>query len=178
MIRFSFAGISYGSKLRVYGTIGLDVKGSCIIGNHFQCTSGDMSNPMGRNVRSYLRVNKDASLLIGDDVGISSCVIRVAEKISIGNKVKIGALTIITDNDSHSLNPILPADPSTDGVNAKKKPIVIKNNAFIGASCVICKGVTIGENSIVGIGSVVTHSIPDNEIWAGNPAKFIKKIDL
>ena len=39
------------------------------------------------------------------------------------------------------------------------------------------KGVTIGENSVVGAGSVVTHDVPKNEVWAGNPARFVKKID-
>lgn len=55
-------------------------------------------------------------------------------------------------------------------------PVVIKNGVFIGANSIILKGVTIGEKAIVGAGSVVTRSIPDGEIWAGNPAKFIRKI--
>ena len=56
-------------------------------------------------------------------------------------------------------------------------PVVIKDGAFIGAHTIVLKGVTIGERSIVGAGSVVTRSIPDYEIWAGNPAKFIKKVE-
>lgn len=55
-------------------------------------------------------------------------------------------------------------------------PVIIEDNAFIGARSIILKGVTIGANSIIGAGSVVTKSIPANEIWAGNPAKFIRKI--
>ena len=54
----------------------------------------------------------------------------------------------------------------------------IKRNAHIGVNTLICKPVTIGENSIVGAGSVVTKDIPDNEIWAGNPARFIKNIPI
>ena len=56
-------------------------------------------------------------------------------------------------------------------------PVVIKDGAFIGAHCIILKGVSIGEKSVVGAGSVVTKSIPDGEIWAGNPAKFIRRIE-
>lgn len=56
-------------------------------------------------------------------------------------------------------------------------PVVIKDGVFIGAHCIILKGVTIGEKSIIGAGSVVTKSIPDGEIWAGNPAKFIRRIE-
>lgn len=57
------------------------------------------------------------------------------------------------------------------------KPIHIKKNAWIGIASTILPGVTIGENSIVGAGSVVTKDVPDNSIVAGNPAKFIKRID-
>lgn len=53
--------------------------------------------------------------------------------------------------------------------------IIIKKNAYIGCNTVICKPVTIGENSIVGAGSIVIKDIPANEVWAGNPARFIKK---
>lgn len=63
-----------------------------------------------------------------------------------------------------------------DMKNRAEKPVLIKDNAFIGAHSIILKGVTIGENSIIGAGSVVTKSVPDNQIWAGNPAKFIRNI--
>ena len=55
-------------------------------------------------------------------------------------------------------------------------PVIIEDTVFIGAKCIILKGVTIGQNSIVGAGSVVTKSIPADEIWGGNPAKFIRKL--
>ena len=53
--------------------------------------------------------------------------------------------------------------------------VLIKENAFIGCNSVICKSVTIGRNAIVGASSVITKDIPDNEVWAGNPARFIRK---
>lgn len=52
----------------------------------------------------------------------------------------------------------------------------IKRNAFLGARTIITKPITIGEGACVGAGSVVTRDIPDYEIWAGNPAKFIKTV--
>lgn len=56
----------------------------------------------------------------------------------------------------------------------RRGKVLIKKNAWIGARVIICQPVTIGENAVVGAGSVVTKDIPDNEVWAGNPAKFIK----
>ena len=54
--------------------------------------------------------------------------------------------------------------------------VLIKKNAYIGMNTLVVKPVTIGENAIVGAGSVVTHDIPDNEIWAGNPARCIGRV--
>ena len=54
--------------------------------------------------------------------------------------------------------------------------VLIKKNAYIGMNALIIKPVTIGENAIVGAGSVVTCDVPDNEVWAGNPAKCIRKL--
>ena len=61
------------------------------------------------------------------------------------------------------------------GIVWKQSRIKIGEYAFIGARTIICSNVEIGENSIIGAGSVVTKNIPPNEIWAGNPARFIKK---
>lgn len=53
--------------------------------------------------------------------------------------------------------------------------VIIKRNAYLGAGSIIVKPVTIGENSIIGAGSIITKDIPDNEVWAGNPARLIRK---
>jgi acetyltransferase-like isoleucine patch superfamily enzyme len=58
------------------------------------------------------------------------------------------------------------------------KPVSISNNVWIGMNSCILPGVTIGNNSIIGAGSVVTKNVPPNEIWVGNPAKKIKDIQL
>lgn len=57
------------------------------------------------------------------------------------------------------------------------KPVTFGNNIFVGFNVIIPEGVTIGDNVIIGAGSVVTKSIPSNEVWAGNPAHYICKID-
>ena len=176
IIKFKRVGINFGKRLRVSGAIGIINEGICQIGDHFICTSGTMVNAMGRNMKSFIKVAPSAKLIIGDNVGISSSCIRCAKSIYIGNNVKIGALSIITDTDAHSLDYTLRRNPSTDSKNAKSSPILIEDDVFIGACCIICKGVTIGSRSIIGAGSVVTKSVPADEIWAGNPARFIRSL--
>jgi len=59
----------------------------------------------------------------------------------------------------------------------KTKPIILEDNVWIGDSAIICKGVTIGANSIIGAGAVVTKNVPANSVYAGNPARLVKKLD-
>jgi len=87
----------------------------------------------------------------------------------------IGGNCKIWDSDFHSSDPAQRLKAANE--NFKTAPIIIGNNVFIGSSSIILKGVEIGENSVIGAGSVVTKKIPANEIWAGNPAQFIKKTD-
>lgn len=66
-------------------------------------------------------------------------------------------------------------DTSKAGRQFKYGRVEFADMCFVGAGTIICNSVRIGENSIVGAGSIVTKDIPDNEIWAGNPAHFIKR---
>ena len=61
-------------------------------------------------------------------------------------------------------------------INVKMSPIVIDDGAFVGTRSIILKGVRIGKNAVVGAGSVVICDVPDNQVWSGNPAKFVKNI--
>lgn len=175
ILKLKLHNVRLGSHVRIKGQFGIKTRGGVfVIGDHFVCTSGSMDNPMGRNIRSFFCVEPGACLTIGNNVGISSSVLRCAREITIGNQVTIGANTIITDTDAHSLNPVQRAGHTNLG--AVSRPVTIKNNVFIGACCIILKGVTIGENSVIGAGSVVSKDIQDNEIWAGNPARFIRHL--
>lgn len=152
--------------------------GEFIIGAGFHMNNTLRSNPIGRSQQCVFFVDRNASLIIGDDTGISQAALVCHLSIKIGNNVKIGGGVCIYDTDFHALDPAIRKDASLDFRYKKKSPVVIKDNAFIGAHSTILKGVTIGTNAIVGCSSVVTKDVPDNEIWAGNPARFVKSLSF
>ena len=108
---------------------------------------------------------------IGDCCLLSPGVrIISADHIRIGNDCMFARGVSIADSDWHDVY---------DRVSmGKHAPVAIQDNVWIGESVIICKGVTIGENSVVGAGSVVIRDIPKNCIAAGNPAKKVKSLDL
>lgn len=150
--------------------------GECSIGHNFSMNNGIKGNPIGYYEQCTFFVDRGAKLNIGNHVGISQSALICHESINIGSYVKIGGGTKIYDTDFHPLDPKLRVQEN-DIKHKAKAPVIIKDNVFIGAGCIILKGVTIGKNSVIGAGSIVTKSVPDNQIWGGNPAKFIKIIE-
>ena len=114
-----------------------------------------------------------ASLIIGNNVGMSSPTIWCDEKIVIGDNVMIGALVTILDTDCHSLHY---ADRMNGDKNTKTKPVIIDEGVLIGAQSIVLKGSHIGAHSVIGAGSVVCGEIPANCIAAGNPCKVIRNL--
>lgn len=112
---------------------------------------------------------------IGDGFGISGSTIYSTSSITIGKNATIGANCKIIDNDFHPLDP----EQRRLGLNeqhTRRAPIRIGDNCFIGMNSIILKGTTLGNNVIVGAGSVVHGTFPDNCIIAGNPAKIIRQV--
>lgn len=178
ILKFNSAGVKLGYKFRVRGFVSLKKSKSSEfkIGNNFIMLSGNMFNALGRNIQTAFRIDNNAILEIGNDVGMSCVSIWCSKKIIIGNNVKIGADVIIFDSDMHSLSFLERRNQFTDAKNAKRGAIFIGNDVFIGTRSIVTKGVSIGDKSIIAAGSIVTKDIPENEIWGGNPAKFIKYI--
>lgn len=117
-------------------------------------------------------------LSIGDNSGLSSTVIICKDRIEIRNNVNIGSGTMILDTNMHSTDWRIRADRCKDSPEkAAKAPVVLEDNVFVGARCIIGKGVTIGTCSMISAGSVVVKDIPANCIAGGNPCRVIKVIE-
>lgn len=166
---------TYGKKLTINGLIYRRGRGRLIIENNVTINSSKKSNFLGGQDYTTIYVKRGKTMTIGANVGISNSTIICDKKINIEDNVFIGADVKIYDTDFHSLDYNKRINIESD--IPVSKPVTIKKGSFIGAHSIILKGVTIGEHSIIGAGSVVTKSVPDGEIWAGNPAKFIKKVE-
>lgn len=165
---------SIGSGARFNGQPWIRNYGRIVIGNGFVCNSGRKQNPIGGDTFCRLVVYRNGSLEIKDRVGISNSTIVCQNSVVIGNNVLIGGGCRIWDTDFHSLN--YNSRTSSKDNDVSTAPVVIEDGVFIGGGCLILKGVTVGKYSIIAAGSTVTKSIPPNEIWGGNPAKFIRRI--
>ncbi len=95
------------------------------------------------------------------------------ELITIEDNVTISSNSMIFAHVNPTTNEFL----KNHGYPRTMKPVTIKNGAVISVGCIIISGVTVGKNSIVGAGSVVSQDIPDYCVVAGNPARIVKKID-
>lgn len=136
--------------------------------------------PESTRVWQYVVILRDA--VIGENCNICSHSF-IENDVKIGNNVTIKCGVFLWDGITVEDN--VQIGPNVTFTNDKYprakqafelQRTVIKKNASIGAAAVILGGVTIGENAMIGAGSVVTKDIPANELWVGNPAKFVRKI--
>ena len=146
--------------------LGKDVKIFAFV-NLYGCTIGD-----GSKVGTFVEIQKNA--VIGRNVKISSHTF-VCEGVQIQDNVFVGHnVSFINDKYPRSAN----ADGSLQTeADWQVVPTLVKKGASIGTSVTILCGVTIGENAIVGAGSVVTKDVPDNAVVAGNPARILRKLE-
>ena len=173
---FLVNNVRYGTGFKTNGIPVIDINKNCelIIGNLFKINNGLHFNRIGRQQPCFFIADFGGIISIGNNVGMSGVAIICHKKISIGNNVRIGGNTVIYDTDFHNLDFYKRTTVPEDLTTVSKKAVIIEDNVFIGAHSTILKGVVIGTNAVIGAGSVITKSIPSNEIWAGNPARFIK----
>jgi acetyltransferase-like isoleucine patch superfamily enzyme len=165
-----FWNIKLGSKCQFFGATHFK-RYPCskiIIGKYCKFRSSFRSNFVGLNrACGFSTHSKTAVIRVGVNCGFSGTSIAAFNSIVIGNEVIIGANTIITDFDWHFVR--------ATGKMASA-PVIIEDNVWLGANCIVLKGVNIGKNTIVGANSVVTRSLPENVLAGGNPACVIRSL--
>jgi len=137
------------------------------IGASCRFNSGHVSNLIGVNRPCIVAtLAQGAEVEIGAHCGLSGTVIGCATRVVLGDNVQCGANTLINDTDWHT------DDPRT-GPDA---PVTIGRGVWLGVNVTVLKGVSIGENTLVAAGSVVTRSLPANVVAGGVPAKILKHL--
>lgn len=145
---------------------------------------------LGRDVGIFGLVNR-YGCEIGDETRIG-CFVEIQKNAVIGRCCKISSHTFICEGVTiedevfigHGVmftNDRFPRATAAGGglqteADWSVVPTVVKRGASIGSNVTLLCGLTVGENAVVGAGSVVTCDIPANEIWAGNPARFLRKV--
>ena len=172
-------GVKIGNAVVMYGfpRVNIATGAKITIGNNVALCSICEGNPLGVNHCVILSaISSDSEIVIGNDTGMSGTTVVAAKSIKIGNNCLFGANVTITDYDFHSVKP----EGRRYNTNAEEigcAPVVIEDNVWLGMNVIMLKGVTVGENSVIAAGSVVTKSIPSSCIAGGNPAKVLRIIE-
>jgi acetyltransferase-like isoleucine patch superfamily enzyme len=183
-----YAGLGVVARLRLRGLhvgdacgfLGMPVvtrhpESQIMIGDGVRMISKTFATALGVSHPCVLRtLAAGATLRIGSRTGMSGGAICAAREVVIGSDCLIGADVVIADTDFHPLAPSHRRDSAA--AYRAARPVVIGDNVFLGTRVTVLKGVEIGENTVVGAGSVVTGTLPANVIAGGNPCRIIRQL--
>lgn len=135
---------------------------------------GYVPSPFAHHGCTHLEARGTSTIRIGAQSVVNNACVLIAEGpgITIGARALLGPEVMVFDSDFHSLHP----DERQSGTPARAR-VLIGRNVFLGARTMVLKGVEIGDNSVIGAGSVVTRDVPPNVIAAGNPCVVIRTLD-
>jgi acetyltransferase-like isoleucine patch superfamily enzyme len=135
---------------------------------------GVCQSPLYLSTYAYIDARRKASLIVIEDgvwLNNNAFLCSDGAGIFIGRNTLAGINLQIVDSDFHNLEP-----DKRMGFPYPVKPVHIGENVFLGSNVKILKGVTIGNNSVIANGSIVTKDIPENVIAGGNPAKVLRSL--
>jgi acetyltransferase-like isoleucine patch superfamily enzyme len=154
---------SLGSRVRLWGVPAVKNEGRLRIGDRVRITSTIATFELG--------VGPEGTMEIGSNVLINyGCSFGATKLLRIGDRCNIGTQCILIDNAFHEL------DPDLRDVQPESQPVILERNVWLASRVIVLPGVTVGENSVIGAGSVVTKNIPANVLAAGIPARVIRPI--
>lgn len=171
-------GVTLGKRCEFYGLpiilkhpdSTITIMDDVVLCSHSAYTDLGVNHPV---ILKTLR--EAAAIYIDSGAGLSGTTICAAKKVHIGKDALIGANVAIFDTDFHAKEPNNRRYNKNPNQIAAKE-VCIQDNVFIGTNVLICKGVTIGSNSIIGAGSVVVKDVEASKIYAGNPAREIANV--
>ena len=173
---FAYHGISWGKRWRILGMpiVQRHRSSEIILGNGLSIRSWPRTNPLVPHHPVVFATRKPGAVIrVGDNCGFSGTTFVADERIELGNRVQIGSNASLVDTDFH---PLTPEERARDFNAGAAAPIEVNDKVFIGMDSLILKGVTIGQGSVVGAGSVVSQDVPPRTVVAGNPAEVVHEL--
>ena len=145
-----------------------------VIGDDLHAVSAPNRSAIALFSRCRFTTFAGAQIQIGDGVGLNGTAITSKKRVEIGSHTMIAPNVIIVDSDFHAQWP--PDARFTSSTAKDDREVVIGKNVWIGMNTIVLKGSRIGDNSIIGAGSLVTGEIPSNVIAGGSPAKVLRPL--
>jgi acetyltransferase-like isoleucine patch superfamily enzyme len=152
-----------GSRVRLRGRPVVVNDGRLIVGDRVQLVSTVATLELATAEGGTIEIGSRTLVNYGT-------AISAGELVRIGPRCLIGTHVIMMDNDFHRI------EPDRRLARPDSRPILIGENVWIGARCIIMGGVHIGDDSVIGAGSVVTRDIPSRSVAAGNPARVLRSL--
>ena len=152
-----------GERTRLRGRPRVVTRGSIIIGDRVQLVSTVATLELAAETGATLRIGRQSLVNFG-------CSVVALDRVTIGERCLIGPHCMIMDSPFHHVEPDRRLDPP------EASPITIGDNVWLGARVIVLPGVTIGDDSVIGIGSVVTTDIPPRSLAVGVPARVVRSL--
>jgi maltose O-acetyltransferase len=147
----------------VYGNPAISIEGRVRIGNRVRFYSTVATLQLSVGPGALLEIEDNVVINYGTSLGVTL-------HVRIGARSRIGTNVMLVDSSFHYI------DPARRAERPPSRPVVIGQNVWIAARAIILPGVTIGDNSVVAAGSIVTRDVPKDVVVAGSPAKPIRSV--
>jgi acetyltransferase-like isoleucine patch superfamily enzyme len=174
--RLAYPGFKIGLRPKVWGRFSIQIfqGGRLEIGDEFHLVSDPKRSGITLFSRGQFTVFSGGVIKIGNHVGLNGTAITSKCCVEIGDGTIIGPNVVIVDSDFHN---IWPPESRWEASSSKAdKEVSIGSNVWVGMNTIILKGSRIGDNSVIGAGSVVRGEIPADCIAAGNPAQVVRNL--
>ncbi|WP_420030317.1 acyltransferase [Rhodococcus ruber] len=176
-----FLGVKTLGRIRLYGRPRISIAdgSSIILGDNVVIAGQWRKNDLDARGPTILRtLSSGAEISVGSDTGMTSVTISAARKITIGSRVLLGAGVIVTDSDHHvaDLQDVSARRSAGRPPSKSQHEVQIEDDVFVGARAIILKGTRIGRGSVVGAGSVASGVLEPHSIYAGNPARLVRRL--